>query len=48
MNECPMGGPQCPESICDCFSYDFPDNPEEWGKLHPELFVVRGTEDEQS
>lgn len=38
--ECPAGGPRCPEWLCDCFSYQFPDQPEEWGKLHPELFEV--------
>lgn len=34
---CPLGGPRCPESICDCFIETHPDEPT---GLHPEMFVV--------
>lgn len=35
--QCPLGGPRCPESICDCFIEQYPDDPM---GLHPEAFVV--------
>lgn len=34
---CPLGGPRCPDSICDCFIDTHPDDPT---RLHPEMFVV--------
>lgn len=41
--ECPMGGPRCPEAICDCFIEQFPDDMEQAGGLHPEFFTVVGS-----
>lgn len=35
---CPLGGPRCPESICDCFIESHPDDPL---GLHPEDYAVR-------
>lgn len=37
MTDCPLGGPRCPESICDCFIDTHPDDPL---GLHPEDFIV--------
>jgi hypothetical protein len=37
--ECPLGGPRCPESTCDCFIETHPENPL---GLYPEDFVVTG------
>lgn len=37
--ECPLGGPRCPEAICDCFIDLYPDDPL---GLHPEAFLVNG------
>lgn len=34
---CPLGGPRCPRSICDCFIEEYPDDPL---GLHPEAFMV--------
>jgi len=39
MPDCPLGGPRCPESICDCFIDTHPDNPL---GVYPEDFVVLG------
>lgn len=38
---CPLGGPRCPESICDCFIETHPDDPT---GLHPEMFIVGPTQ----
>lgn len=38
MTSCPLGGPRCPESICDCFIDTHPDSPLD---LHPEDFAVK-------
>lgn len=38
---CPLGGPRCPEAVCDCFVDLYPDDPL---GLHPEAFVVGGTD----
>ena len=35
--ECPLGGPRCPESICDCFIETHPEDPL---GLYPEDFTV--------
>lgn len=34
---CPIGGPRCPPSICDCFIDLYPDDPL---GIHPEAFTV--------
>lgn len=36
---CPLGGPRCPESICDCFIETHPEDPL---GLYPEDFIVAG------
>jgi hypothetical protein len=46
MTNCPAGGPRCPEWLCDCFAAQFPDDPEEWGKLHPEFYAIGETDDD--
>lgn len=30
----------CPRDMCDCFVDEFPDDMEQAGALHPELFTV--------
>lgn len=34
---CPLGGPRCPEAICDCFIDQYPADPL---GLHPEAYAV--------
>lgn len=40
--QCPLGGPRCPEAICDCFIEQFPNDPAQALALHPEFFIVEG------
>lgn len=47
MVDCPMGGPKCPPSICDCF-VDYCEGCANdscpTGGIHPEFYVVGGTD----